>query len=349
MNDEHVQPVQALTSDRSAGLRTMLAVGAPILGLLAVVAGGALGQAPEPDRTVVSLPTSTARLGTANPTRSPVDGPTLEAHGFPTDALGLPVRSVDETLDLVRSGSMRESVVAVAGWLTIRPTEGDCPIAGPSVDSIALCPRDTILHDSPEPFLAIRGGQATRLRSPGVHMHAVSMPGGQVASLAGRQYRGLGPSLLPVPVVLLGKIGDPRRPECRPSGRHCGEELSLERLLWIEGEWHDRQVVRATPRPDDPELSARILRRRIDEAVPGAGALLSETLLPQGRLASVDPDAARAVEPSGQGPLWYVRILIRLPGPGGTYPRDVGWAVIDDATGTVLAASHGRRTSTGLP
>jgi hypothetical protein len=361
MKIDHVEPVRSLTSDRGSGFRTWLAVALPVAILGVVVVGGVLGRSPDRGPGAVTQSTTPAAIDTTPAavrnlaTRAPlarvdrVDPARYDAAGFPADTLGLPVRTVAETLERIRGGSMRESVVAVAGWLTIRPSDGECPIDGPSPASIALCPRDAILHDSPEPFLAFQGGAMVRLRSPGIHLHAEAVPGRQVALLAERQYRGLGPTLLPVPVVMVGRVDDPRMAPCGPSERHCGERLSLERLIWVEGAWQERLAVRVDADARDDGLSPRQLRRRIDQAVPGAGVLLGENLVPRGHLATLNPIADVAVDPSFEGLVWYVRVLVRAAGPGGSYPRDVGWAVLDDATGEVLAADPARRTAATDP
>jgi hypothetical protein len=343
MKVEHVQPVQSLSPQRHAAVRTWLAVAIPIVALLVVVAGGLLGRAPEARPVPVAIAEASSAPSSAIPSRTRLpDRPSvvvdLAAAGFPSDTLGLPVRSVAATLERIRDGKMRESVVAVAGWLTVGPSDGDCQVDGPSAASISFCPRETILLDSPEPFLAIVGGDAVRVRSPGGHLHATALPGKQAVLLAGRQYRGLGPSLLPVQVVIVGRVGDPRLPDCRRSERHCGEILSLERVIWVDGEWQERVPVTMASAAEESNLSSEDRRRRIGEAVRGAGTVLSEVLLPRELLAGVDPHADRAAGDAGAGPVWYVRTLIRVSGPGGSYPRDVGWAVLDDATGRVLAA-----------
>jgi hypothetical protein len=357
MKVDHVEPVRSLTTDRGSSIRTWLAVALPVAILGVVVVGGVLGRSPDRGPGALAQSTTPAASGNTpaavrnSATRAPlaradrVDPARYDAAGFPADTLGLPVRSVAETLERIRGGRMRESVVAVAGWLTMRPSEGGCPIDGPSSLSISLCPRDAILHDSPEPFLAFQGGEMVRLRSPGIHLHAEAVPGREVALLAERQYRGLGPTLLPVPVVMVGRVGDPRMAACEPTERHCGERLSLERLIWVEGAWQERRALRVDADSRDGGLSSRQIRRRIDEAVPGAGVLLAQSLVPRGHLATLDPIADAAVDPSVEGLVWYVRVLVRAAGPGGSYPRDVGWAVLDDATGEVLAADPARRTA----
>ncbi len=345
MNDQHILPVQPLTPNRRGGrLRTVVAAVVPVAILGAVVAGGLLGRAggaggahasPGPAASAVT----NSRAPAFDAPRLPVEIDPVEAF-FPTDTLGLPVRSVDETVNWIRSGLMRERVVAVAGWLSIRPPSEACRTeVDRGTDPTALCPRDALLVGTPEPVIDVgTQGEVRRLRPPGPHLHPIAMPGVSLGQQAGRLYRGLA-SLTPVPVVVVGRIGDVRLPECRLSGRHCGESFTLERLIWVDGEWQDRRTLLTTPALEGPDRSPQARRRTIDEKVPGAGTVLSEILLPRDALAGLDPNADAAVDEAVRGPVWYVRFLLRVAGPGGSYPRDVGWAVLEDATGELVAGS----------
>jgi len=352
MHDEHVQPVQSLTPDRRGGrLRAVVAAVAPLALLAVVVSGGFLGRIGEPEdpRTVLERP-AIADDATPPPDRSVLPPPVdLADAGFPTDTLGLPVRSVTDTLERIRGGRLRERVVAVAGWLTIQPPSAACRNevdrgTGPT----ALCSRETILVGSPGAVLEVgAGGDTRRLRPVGPHLHAVAPPGVALGQRVGRLYRGLAPSRQPRRVVIVGRIEDPRVAECRPSGRHCGEVLALERLVWVDGEWQDRRALVTTPTADGSDAAAVARRRAIEAAAPGAGTLLSEILVPRDALPGVDREAAAAVDDAVEGAVWYTRFLVRVAGPGGSYPRDVGWAVVDDASGTVVAAARSEATATG--
>jgi hypothetical protein len=347
VNGEHVQPVRSLTPDRRGSrLRTVIAVVAPLALLVVVVGGGVLGRVAGTAGTGRDEPRPSA-LANA-PTRDPDDPlpPPIDLvdAGFPTDTLGLTVRTVEETVERIGSRRVRERVVAVAGWLSVRPPSEACPNevdrgTGPT----ALCPRETVLVGSPEPVLEIGAdGEIGRLRPPGAHLHPVALPGVSIGGLAGRQYRGLARALTPVPVVVIGRIGDERLPECRSGTRHCGEGFALERVVWIDGEWQDQRALQTTLPAEGADPSPETRHRTIDAGVPGAGAVLSEILVPRDALAGVDAGADAAVDPAVSGPVWYVRFLLRVGGPGGTYPRDVGWAVVEDGGGALVAADPDR-------
>jgi hypothetical protein len=348
---EHVEPVGSLIPDRRGSrLRTVGAVVAPLALLVVVVAGGILGRVtgstgvPADQTRPTALADAAARDPDASLPLPPID---LAEAGFPTDTLGLPIRTVEETVERIDGRRVRERVVAVAGWLSVRPPSETCANevdrgTGPT----ALCPRETILVGSPEPVLEIGAdGGVGRLRSPGPHLHPVALPGVSIGRLAGRQYRGLARVLTPVPVVVVGRIGDERLPACRSEGRHCGEGFALERVVWIDGEWQDRRALMTTPSAAGADPSPRTRQRTIDAGVPGAGAVLSEILVPRDALAGVDAGADAAVDPAVDGPVWYVRFLLRVGGPGGTFPRDVGWAVVEDTGGALVATDPGRAGS----
>ena len=357
MNVDHVQPVETVAPGRGARWHTWLAVALPLVVLVTVATGGVLGGAADPaDGGGAAGPIGAVRPtpavsnpAVATPSEAP-DPLSLELpDGFPTDAVGLPVRSVAATADLIRQDRLRESVVAVAGWLTIRPASADCPNeydrgTGPT----ALCPRETILVATPEPVLELSGPHdVVRLRAPGPHLHPIALPGVSLRQVAGRQYSGLATALRPVPVVVIARVADPRLPACRPSAPHCGEGLALERVIWADGEWQDRRALLTTPPFEGADPSPRARRERIDRAVRGAGTILSEILVPRDALPGVDATAGRAIDTTADGAVWYVRFLVRVAGPGGTYPRDVGWAVIDDVSGEVVAADPARPSADG--
>jgi len=358
MNDEHVQPVQSLTPNRRGNrLRTLVGVLAPVTVLVVVVSGGVLGRTAAEEIPASPAATEPARAATlpagATPAPAPERGSGLgfAAVGFPPDALGLPVRSVEDTIERIRSGRMRESVVAVAGWLTVQPPSDDCRNevdrgTGPT----ALCPRQTILVATPEPVRECCGGgdRESLMRPFAPNLRPVAMPGVSLGPLAGRRGR----ATPPTPVVVIGRIGDPRLPDCLASGRDCDDGIALERLAWVGGEWLDPRPLVTTPPVDGADPSPEARRRGIDAAVPGAGTVLSEILVPHDALPGVDSVASAAVddlEDEVTGAVWYARFLVRIVGPGGAYPRDVGWAVIDDATGEVVAARPARSISAASP
>jgi hypothetical protein len=338
MTDQHVQPVQSLAPDRSgSGRRTTFAVIAPLAILFIVAGAGVLGRAgaplsaldgPAPD---YALERPTESTPSPSPRRAP--SRVVEV-AFPSTALGLQVEPVQEVAGRLRRGAPGPSVVAVSGWLTIHPVPDACRIDAVGSPPAALCPRETLLAWAPDPVLEVgAGGDVSRIRPSGPHVHAVALPGVSLRYLAGRQYTGLATVLTPLPVVVVGRVDDPRLPACRPSGRHCGESFALERVVWVDGETLDLGTV-GTLRPVPPAgMSASERADRVRAAVPGAAEILSELRVPRAELGRVDRAAAGSVDASIEGPVWYVRYLVAGPGGAG----DVGWAVLDAASGAVVA------------
>lgn len=343
MYEEHVQPLEPLGPRRRGGLRALLPLLAPIAILVAVVGVGVLGRAGDPVRGVVPDDRSVAE---AEPqaTRRPSSTPNLEISNdpmFPLRTLGVPVRTVDDAVEALQAGVLDEDVVAVAGWLTIRPASETCrAAAGTGADPGVPCPRETILVGSPEPILELgTGGDVNRLRPSGPHLHPVALPGVSLRQLAGQQYRGLATSLMPAPVVIVGRVRDPRLPECRGSGRHCGESIALERIVWVDGVWQQREATLTTAAAEGKPVT-RSRREPVEAAVGPVHAILSEVLVSRDTLGEVDPHAAAAVDRDVTGLLWYVRHIVGEHGRSEDGPRFVAWAVIDDASGNVIATSQ---------
>ena len=355
MDLEHVQPVRSLTPDGSSRARNVVAVAFPILALVFVVGAGIAGRSADDDgrpNIAEANASPSARASTPRPTRDE-DSATLIATGFPTDAIGLPVGSVRATLDRHR-GPGGNGVIAIAGWLTVPPVDGcdqadgvSGPDSGTSAagDVALLCRRDTMLLDDPRPVLAADGEALIRLRAPGPHLHPQAMPGISLDAVTDRQDRDLGGTIRPVPVVVVGRFGDARLPVCVRAPRHCVDGFAIERLIWVDGEWQLRRAERS-PVLADTRVSGKVRWHIVDAAFEHNGLVLNEVLVPRDTLKRIDPIADVTIDARVDGPVWYIRTLLRSVGSRGPARSDIGWAVIEDATGIVLGAGGGdRRTS----
>jgi hypothetical protein len=333
MDLERVQPVQSLTPDGPSRARSVLTMALPLVALVAVVLAGVAGRSAEdrPDRVAEATSPSSPRTSAPRPT-PPEDLAALAAAGFPTDTIGLPVRSVGATLERHRGGRAGEGVIAVAGWLTV-PPEPDCALDGDPARENLLCRRDTMLVDDPQPVLAVEGDEVIRLRTPGAHLNPQAMPGISLDAIADHRDRSFGTALRPVPVIVVGRFGDPRLPACGPSPPPCVDGFAIERLIWVDGDWQLRRPGRF-PGLADVRISGKVLWYIINEAFQHPGVVLSEVLIPRDALKAIDPIADGTVDPEVSGPVWYIRTMIRSA--GGVRPSDVGWAVIEDASGIVL-------------
>ena len=338
MQDAHVEPIRSVSPPgrRRGRRRTALTVVAPVVVLAIVVGAGFAGRIET--RIVESAASPGAPTAAPDASAEPA-APAQAGVIFPEIALGLRVHPVEDVVAGLPAGGLDSVAVAVSGWLTIRPVVPAC-LAEIVTEQrpAALCERETILVASPEPLLNVRGADdITRLRPAGPHLHPVALPGVSMRQLAGRQYNGLATALTPAPVVLIGHLGDSRLPDCRPSGRHCGERFALERIVWVDGEsLGTRAQVAAVPAAT--KMSTTTERAaRVGRSVPGARAVLSEILVTRDALDLVDRAADAALDRGITGPVWYVRFLRARPGAGSEGGQDIGWAVIDDATGDVVA------------
>jgi hypothetical protein len=221
---------------------------------------------------------------------------------FPSSVAGLDVHGVHWTLE-ARNRGIARGVVAVAGYLGLDSLPdgcGDDPrlgIFGPFCERIAVLAEDPwygATHNAPD--------------VAGFHLHpqfpvAVRMPS-QATNVA------LSASTSSPAVVVLGRFSDPRASPCEPGGRHCGLELVVEQVAWVDGTEYP-----TTPTVD-PLVEGRTgtiaeLRREAANAEgflePGAYPLLT---------ALVDPATIGANEPTAASvaarltePVWLLRAL----------------------------------------
>ena len=213
MNEEHFETIQSLAPDERSRGRRLVVTMLPAVVLIAVIGAAIFGGGRSADDP------STPQRPSAGPAEAVVeaslapDVEALRAAGFPTRALGLPVHSVARTKALRDDGEIRDTVVAVAGWLTV-PPEPDCGLDvavetdGPFGIG-ADCRRSTVLADDAEPVFAVRGGEATRLRDVGAdaELRPQALPGASLAGIAAGQI---------APDLVIG-----------PSGQSCSAGLPI--------------------------------------------------------------------------------------------------------------------------
>ena len=313
----------------------------PLVLLVGVVAVGSLGPRAAQPRAAEAPTTDPAAPGTsAAPADAPDAASGVLVADFPDELGGLAVRGVAETLDVRRSGGLG-GVVAVAGYLTIQDLPAECAdrYLGPEG---ALCERRAVLADVPNRPFSSSYGSGSGFGGIGAHLHptvpvGVRLPYEVVDASTGG-------SAAPVAVALLGRFVD-EDPPCATVGRHCGEAFVVERVAWVDGEYRRRTMIIDPALEVDWTDPAWRARRAEARAALGSDrtSLLTGYLRPE-MLERIDPAAAVAVfARAGEAPpvVWYVRGLeldahaARYPA-GGAAPRVV-WAVVDDASGTVIA------------
>ena len=350
MDPEHIEPVRSLTLDRGSRARTFLVALVPAFVLIAVIGAAIFGSGRSTDEPESEADRNIDAPVSAAPQQQPSDAPDvagLREAGFPTRALGLPVHSVARTLELHDDGQILGDVVAVAGWLSVPPD----PACG--LDEIddrpglygagASCRRETILAGDAEPVVAVRSASLRELRTAATILRPVGLPGPSLSSIAARQ---IAPDrvVMPERAIVLGRFADPRLEECQSASTGCAAAFAIERVVWVDGSWRLRRPL-LYPSEVEPVPSGQVRWPTVDRAIRRGAIILSETIVSRDDLASVDPDADAAT-PLDIGTVWYVRALLRARGldnPVG----EVGWAVIDDDTATVLASDPERTTEAG--
>jgi hypothetical protein len=319
---------------RALGLLT------PLVLLIAVVGAGLLGPRPEPP---APLPSLRAEAAEATPAaRTPV--PALLAGpgpGFPTVVASLGVRTIPEAqADLVATPG---GPIAVAGILVDLSAGEGCAAAKDDTRGALspLCARRARLVPGPG---AARGGP---------HLHVLVPPGVRLPPA----FEDTVPDV-PMPVVLVGR--GPVAP-CTPDARGCGETLTADLVAWADGRpFEPGPVFDAGLQVPPPGIAYRRLAAAESLATGRSGSVLVAAVVRPATVADIDPDAATAMaaaRPAPGGLVWYVRSLETVYGPTtyppGDYPARMRWVVLDETTGTPIAAglvagaTGARRTDAG--
>jgi hypothetical protein len=335
-----VEPVPTTPRGPLRRLAGVLGVALPVLLLVAVIAGGALGRDESgQDATAVSPePPAGHTPEPVPPTASPSLTPparVAESFRFPLVMHGLPVRGTAQTLARHAQDPL-DGLVAVSGYLSIRSLPPECTdrILGPHG---ALCHRDSLLSDAPvSPFMS-GGVDWARI---GSHLHPQFPVGIRLPHTAARTVATATGS--PLAVVVLGRFGDDRALPCLPAATHCGEEFVVERVAWIDGEdWFRTTVL-------DPLLDLDVNddgwreRRLTARAHLDATAILTTAYLLPETLQRIDARAAEALAPGASAPIWYVLGMDLDEDATGERVGRTRWILVDDATGAVIASGGER-------
>lgn len=167
------------------------------------------------------------------------------------------------------------------------------------------------------------------------HLHPQLLPGLALGALPHDEGGG-------VPVVLIAHHNDARAVECLPAGRLCGHGLVVDRVAWAAGRDLPRSLAIA------PGLHGENRRSpaRAGSIVEFFGTVPLRTVSVAGvagaDLRHMDPDAAAMVAGGDVIPelAWYVRFIVP-DAVNGRVNWTTGWAVVDDATGRVVARAFG--------
>jgi hypothetical protein len=294
-----VQPAPLGPRGRPRRVLRIVGLVVPVVLLSGVVAAGLLGPSPVP------VPSAAPELAVASPSVAPSASPIAQPEPgvavFPSSVAGLDVHGVQYTLE-ARNRGIARGLVAVAGYLGLDWLPDGCidrrlGIFGP------FCERIAVLGEDPWYGSTHIGPDA-----PGFHLHpqfpvGVRMPS-QATNIA------VSPSTATPPVVILGRFNDSRARPCEPDGRHCGLELVVEQVAWVDGTAYPTTPT-LDPLAEIADGSMPSLRRDAMQAegflAAGAYPLLT-ALVDPATIASIEPRAASAAG-SLTEPAWLLRSL----------------------------------------
>jgi hypothetical protein len=355
-----IEPTPALPPSPGRRTRVGAAVVAPFAFLVVVVGAGLLGAATEQGAT---RPSSTAAPAAVDqpPGPSPTVGPSAPP-AFPSRVLGLPTRSVADSLELRRGGMTGDEIVAIRAFATVHPTPSECFVVdgAPTIADALACRREVLLADDADPLLASSDAGVDWIGSPdAMHLHASVYPVVGLVDLdayaVGAAATTASPEIVTdtpiasVPVVVLGRFDDPRLADPRSSGRHPNEAFAIERVVWVADTWQPRPAIRFLPAVAG-EIPINEVRATTSNALPSGTVILSHSIADLGVLARLDPAAAGLArtgatrlglpEPDA---VWYVRVMTRSAAPvdtlaGDTAPRRLAWVVMS-ADGVLLGTA----------
>jgi hypothetical protein len=319
-----VQPAPLGPRGRPRRVLRIVGLVVPVVLLSGVVAAGVLGPSPAP------VPSAAPELAVASPSAAPSASAFAEPRPgvgvFPSSVAGLDVHGVQYTLE-ARNRGIARGVVAVAGYLGLDSIPGACGddarlgIFGPFCERIAVLAADPwygATHNAPD--------------VAGFHLHpqfpvGVRMPS-QATNVA------LSPSTSSPAVVVLGRFSDPRASPCEPGGRHCGLELVVEQVAWVDGaEYPTAPTV--DPLVDLSRGTLATLRGEATNAegflAPGAHPLLT-ALVDPATIPANEPAAASAAADLTE-PVWLLRALHARGDPSRT-----DWLIVARDGSVVLDA-----------
>ena len=291
--------------------------------LTTVVAAGIFLNLPTP--TGPAQPSTPPASGSALPTSQPPDTT------FPSEIAGLPVISVANADELLRSGKLDGRAVAVAGYYdAFSPS---CPFPGRYIGPLeGWCD-----------FVAFTDTRASARLCEPQGDNGVSCSGPSGTTLApffmsdtsgdARSWLTGGGSGEPAALVLIGHAGDARQWQCTASTRaECATAFVVDRIAWAEG--HDVPPI-APPTGD--QYSGRTITPRMTLAQVAAALGLGDDLATgaafrAGDIATVDPRWNFA----GDNVVWLVRSLGQAVESDARETKPEMVWLLDDATGRII-------------
>ncbi len=263
------------------------------------------------------------------PTPTPSVEPTPSSGGvtFPTEALGLPVHTVADTVALIAAaGGIDGRAIAVAGyWYRGFALPCPYPFPTPPPPIAGYCSNEFIV-DSADSIDTGSGSPTpgTPYLAPRALVEAAGVDAldSDSSTIDGNHPRA---------VVVIGHVGDPRYWMCQGDQRAaCKTAFVVDRLVWLDGQ----TVARTQTAPNvPPVLSVDQVTQEAQIAFGSTAQIINLVSVPAGGAAGVDP---RLVEDFAQG-TWIARAIVNEADAAGT--GSMSEVLIDDDTNSVSDGS----------
>jgi hypothetical protein len=282
---------------------------------------------------LLRLPTSTgpATLSSPRVGGSSLSNGHLPDAMFPSEVDGLPVTTVAEAVDLLRSGKLDGQAVAVAGYYD--EIEPSCPFPGRYIGPLERWCRFDALADTPAGAQLCRpyGNNGMSCQQPtGTYLSPFFMSetsGSVSSSLTG------GAAGEPAALVLIGHVGDPRQWQCTAATHgECANAFVVDRIAWAQGQGVPLTAPQIGDQQSGASLTPKMTLAHVAAALGLGDRVVSGAAFKVGDIATVDPRWTLA----GDNLVWLVRSLApAAPSQGEPTRPETVW-LVDDATGRTI-------------
>ncbi len=296
------------------------------IGILAVLIVSILSACSSPSAGATMSPS----VGVSASPSATVSPPPADAT-FPSQVAGLPVITVADAVELLRSGTLDGQAVAVAGYYDAMALP--CPYPGRYIGPLEGWCRSVAFTDT--------RATAQLCQPAGSNGMSCSQPSGTnlapffLTETSGDAWSYVtgGATGEPGALVLIGHAGDARQWQCTAATQaQCAAAFVVDRIAWAEG--HD--VPTAAPQTGDQQTgkatTPRMTLAQVAAAIGLGDDLLTGAAFRAGDIATVDPRWNLA----GDNIVWLVRSLGPAAQAGSAETRSESVWLVDDATGKVI-------------
>lgn len=245
---------------------------------------------------------------------------------FPSSVAGMPVVSVAEAVGLVQRDELDGRAVAVAGYY-FAVVHSCPPPRGYDALLEARCTFVALADDIESATLCTYLANGMRCRPPeGTYLEPlfVSETSGVPSVAVGRE---------PVPVVVIGHVGDPRSLHCAADAQaKCAEAFVVDRVAWANGSVVPLAAPEGWDHSTESPLKPGLTLERVVDAIGSSDQVVAAAAFAADDISMIDPRWNLA----GNHIVWIVRSL--GDGSSSNVTRSMRVSLIDDRAGTVLDA-----------